>query len=90
MIKYVKDTRYPDESSLKAAYDGYIEQDKKNHSKLKLVSLEKSSEGFNVTFEQSTDEHGPVQFSLPVIKDGDSWKLLVDGSLVIDTKKAKR
>ena len=90
MTKHVKDTRYRDENSLKAAYEGYIEQEKKNHSQLKLVSVDKGSNGFNVTFEQSTDEHGPVQFSLPVIKDGDTWKLLVDGSLVIDTKKAKR
>jgi hypothetical protein len=88
LTKSVKDTRVTDQTQLKAKYEKYVKKNQDRHSKLDFVRIKDAGNGnFSATFEISSDLYKATQFDLPVVTDNGQWKVFVDGSVVVDTKK---
>ncbi|MBL0385907.1 hypothetical protein JJB07_04515 [Tumebacillus sp. ITR2] len=90
LMNHVKDTRAQNDAELHANYESFIKTALEQHEQLKFISVEEVSSGtYQVNFEHYSDvfQKGWVPISLPMVKENGEWKLFVDGSLVVNTKK---
>lgn len=82
-VKHVKDTRDNNGVSIQSNYVEYIDQHKKDKSKIKLISIENTNNTLqaNIQIEEKGEKYN---ISLPLIEEKGEWKLFVDGSVSID------
>lgn len=78
MMKYSKDIRFSDDAERKSIYEGLVRADQLK--KVELLKIEATSDTeANATIRWTEKDAGTHEMTLPVIKEGDQWKVLVEG-----------
>lgn len=82
MMKYTKDTRFKDEATKRDVYQSLV-KDPIQKDKTKLLSVSKVDDThLTATIRISTKGTGTHDLTIPVEKDGEQWKLVIDGQEV--------
>lgn len=85
MMKYTKDVRFKDDATKRKVYENLVKNDPLQAD---IVSAsEIGSNRVNVTLHAGTPQTGTHDITLPVVKEGDQWKVLIEGIKVNKNSK---
>lgn len=84
--KHVKDLRENGEASTESKYVEYVKQNKKDGSKIKLISITAKDDKTFEAVIQIKENKEKYDITLPVVKEQETWKLVIDGSVSIDRR----